>query len=351
MNIMKKLFNKALLYQYYMLGRWPMMLGGFIFALVSYFGVKEELSNVKYGIAGFHWNTMHYVNLIVLLVSWFVLAAVYFFITGINKKNSMIFLQSGPFTKEQIKINQIFILFASLVIMVLAYIYAFLCLAYKNQELISFVPNFYRVFTRDIMRITLCGMAFISYLVFMDMVFSNIIIEILMIPICPLLVVFTLSAFNDIYYTVFGKSIYLSSIFDKLGDLVSCIYYYVAYNSHIGGYYEAPEFLSTKETMFLILILTCLLFAASWFLNEKYKMNNVNKIFNFRPIQVAFEYLISLDIILFIEIIVVEMYGFKYFEYRTTSVLMVYFAVITFIAILGAWIVCKLFDKFIKKYL
>ena len=348
---MKKLFNKALLYQYYMLGRGAMMLGSFIFALVSYFIIKSQLSDVRYGIAAFHFNTISYINISVPLVSWIVLSAVYFFITGINKKNSMIFLQSGPFTKEQININRIFILFVSLILMVLVYIYVFLCLGYKNQELISFIPNFYRVFTRDIMRITLCGMAFISYLVFMDMAFSNIILEIIMIPLCPLLMALIISSFSEIYFDVLGHSIYSNFIFDKLGDLVSCIYYYVGYNSYAGAYNAVPEFLSAKQTMFVILILTCLLFAASWFLNKKYKMNNVNKLFNFRPIQVVFEYFISLNLVLLIQSIIINIYRVKFFEGKTDQILMTYFIVITVVTILGAWIVCKLFDKFIKKYL
>lgn len=348
---MKKLFNKALLYQYYMLGRWPMIIGSFIFALVSYFTVKSQIADVKYAIAGFHWNTISYINIIVPIVSWVVISAVYFFITGINKKNSMIFLQSGPFTKEQIKINQVFMLFASLILMVLVYIYIYLCLAYRNQELVSLISNFYRVFTRDIMRITLCGIAFISYLVFMDMAFSNIIAEIIMIPVLPFLLLFTVSTFGQIYYSVLGQNIYSNFIVNKLEELVSSIYDYVAYNAYPGGYYAEPQFLSVKETMLLILILSCILFWVFWLLNKKYKMNDVNKIFNFRSIQLVFEYFISLNLVLTIQTLVVEIYGFKHFANKTNGVLMVYLVVIISVIIIGTWIIAKLFDKIIKKYL
>lgn len=342
---MKKLYNKALMYQCYYTGRWSLFIGIIMFGFVSFMSISSKLSNTMSFISNFEGNTIGEGEFPLFFTSWVVIFAVYFSITGLNKKSVMNFLQSGPFSKEEIKKNQILTLILSLIIICISYIYIFLCITYREHEVILMIPNYYDVFIKDIIKLFVCGIAFISYISLMDMFFSNVVIEIIMTIITPFLCVFSISFILDIFYIITRRLVYDSEIYHIINDfMMSIIRYITGSNSELVPY-------GTKVTIGIILIISAIFFLVSWKLNKSFKMNNANKLFNFETIGVLYEILIVFFFVTGIcDLILNVLYvGVIYKQPLGNSLLIFFICIIC--CVLFTLLIRKALHKIIRKYL
>lgn len=344
---MNKFFNKALMYQYYYSGKWPLAFGLMFFAFIAYYDLKTNLYIVNNMISSFHSNMIEGGSALLFLSSWFVLFGIYFAITGLNKKSVMEFLQSGPFSKEDIKKNQIITLIISLLSMTIIYVYMFLCITYKSQDLIGLIPNYYAVFGINLVKFLICGMAFISYLVLMDILFSNVILEIIMIVLTPFLTIFSVTFIESIYYSIINRNFPKESIFTKISEFERCVYDYV----FASNYYEEYLPYSRNEIIIAILILTVLFFIISWYLNKNFTMNKTNKLFNFKGAEVISEYLFIFNIVALVSYILIKVLAYEKLNNIGNSLRMFIFVAVLTSCIVITEILRKILSKSLKKYL
>lgn len=115
---MKKLYNKALFYQYLYTGKWPILFGVIIFFIATYGETKSMFSIFKINISSLASNKMEPRGILYLFIICVALFMIYIFITGFNKRNNLTFLNSSPFTRKEIKQNEILFLLLSLIIFV-----------------------------------------------------------------------------------------------------------------------------------------------------------------------------------------------------------------------------------------
>lgn len=348
---MKKLFNKALMYQNYYTGKLPLFLGLGMFLMLSFSEISNEIRMVTYSIDSLSTNKMNVQYFPVYFLSWVILFCIYFAITGLHKKSIMGFLYSGPFTKEEIKINQILFLFISNILICLTYIYVFLCCSYSQREIIPYISNYYQVFIRDTVKLFVCGTAFISYIILIDTLFSNIVVQLIAVNIGPFLGLVPIKFINDIWLYVFHISNldmsergFSAVLIQEINNVLNNLYRFV-----VG--YSPNTTIEEIKVIALILVLSAIMFIAAWFFNKSVEINNTNKLFNFKSIQVVTEFIISFIFVLFITSIFIGQTLTNRVLPSTYRGSVVAFVSILVVVVILSYLFRRLIHKTLQKYI
>ncbi len=88
---MKTLYNKALLYQYYHSGKWALFMGSGVFAFFTYMGLNDGINLLRMSISSLESDKLLSYRPENVISEFLVLFLVYMMITGINKRNNLIF--------------------------------------------------------------------------------------------------------------------------------------------------------------------------------------------------------------------------------------------------------------------
>ena len=183
---MKKYYNKALFYQSFYNGKWGILGGSILFFLIMYSSMNSNLNNLKYQISNLEGNSIYLDSSFFVITTFLIILLVYVMITGFNKRNNITFITSGPYTKEEVKRNEFLFLFFTLCLFTLVAAYAIMCVYIRNKELLPYVYNPWVNYIFIIAKIFTLGLAFIVYLSFMDMFFSNLIFTLIALVGFPL---------------------------------------------------------------------------------------------------------------------------------------------------------------------
>ncbi|MCI7442489.1 MAG: hypothetical protein MSA89_05325 [Clostridium sp.] len=295
---MKKLYNKALFYQYLYTGKWPILFGVIIFFIVTYGETQSMFSILKINISSLYSNKMEPRGILYLFIICVALFVIYIFITGFNKRNNLTFLNSSPFTRKEIKQNEILFLLLSLIIFVFIFLYVNICLYYNQRELLSISSMYISTLVNDTLRLFYIGFLFIIYLEFMDMIFSNTVFTIISMMIFP--------------FTIVIDFLCILSILELLGVYIFSNY---SINIILSKISESIRYLtigilslSLIEKIIIYLVLSLIIVLGFIFIdkiNKKFTINNINKFFNFIIVKKIFLWITSLSIVNFIFTIII----------------------------------------------
>ena len=305
---MKKLYNKALFYQYLYTGKWPILFGVIIFFISTYGETQTMFYSLKMNISLIASNKMEARGISYLFIICVALFVIYIFITGFNKRNNLTFLNSSPFTRKEIKQNEILFLLLSLIIFVFIFLYVNICLYYNQRELLSISSMYISTLVNDTLRLFYIGFLFIIYLEFMDMLFSNTVFTIISMMIFPFVIIINFLS--------------IVSILDSLGIYISSNY---IINSILSKFENSIRYLiigilspSLIEKIIIYLILSLIIILGLIFIdkiNKKFTINNINKFFNFIIVKKIFLWITSLSIVNFIfALIIVNCINKFYYE-------------------------------------
>ena len=146
---MKKLYNKALMYQFFYLGKWALLVSVILYGIFTYSLVNNNLVYLRSKISlysenpFFGSNTLDNLNSYYVIWLYLIIFLLYIVVTGFNKRNNMTFLTSGPYSKEEIKKNEILFLMICLFLIVFTFIYINICLYVRDNSLLSLASNEY----------------------------------------------------------------------------------------------------------------------------------------------------------------------------------------------------------------
>lgn len=170
---MKKYLNKGLIYNWFNSAKVPIIIGLIAWGFIADAIIGSELTQVKYRISDSFINDFGTTNLDQYVWLGVIFLAVYFIAQGINKRNTAMFLSSGPYTKIQIKYNELMCISVTLALFVIVYIYIAIMAYISNKHLLSIVDGYWYIILIEIARIILIGIIGILFMLTVDLLFSN----------------------------------------------------------------------------------------------------------------------------------------------------------------------------------
>ena len=282
---MKKYLNKGLLYSWFNCAKMPIIIGIFIWGFIANMIIDDNLSRLKSDMAYNFSNDLYTVNIGEYFMLGIIFTAIYFISKGINKRNTEMFLSSGPYTKKQIKNNELICLLITLVVFIITYAYIALMVYVRNREFLSIVEGYQNIILIEITRITLIGVIGIIFMSVIDSMFSNSVVGFIgMISIIPISIALIIGKFLSILCYFGFKENY--SLFEGLRRLILG-------NPASGDYAETMRIIlidrasirkitSNQLSIEIIIALICILIMLIIYniAQTKYKLECSNKIFS-----------------------------------------------------------------------
>jgi len=273
---MRKYLNKGLLYEWFTASKMPILIGlvtwGFIARRIlgSYISIKRD------DIAGAESNHFMAADLGDYFILGVIFLAIYSFASGVSKRNTTMFLCSGPFTKRQIKINELICLLITLGLFIIMYIYIAVTIYVKNNELMSIVNWYPQVILIEVVRLFLFGIIGILLMIEIDSLFSNSIIA-----------YFGMIALGVATIVIIIKCRTIVSYFGSYGATMDKIFGNIVYGNSkrlsilfFGGpYYSGDSGIIFKGIIFSIVIIGVMLLIFN-VLEKRAKLETINKIFS-----------------------------------------------------------------------
>ena len=282
---MKKYLNKGLLYSWFNCAKMPIIIGIFVWGFIANMIIQDKLSQLKNDIAYNFSNDLYTTNIGEYFMLGIIFAAIYFISKGINKRNTEMFLSSGPYTKKQIKYNELICLLITLVFFIITYAYIALMAYVRNREFLAIVEGYQSIILIEIARIILIGIIGIIFMLIIDTMFSNSVMGFIgMISVVPLSIALIIGKFISIL-CYFG--------FKENYSLLEGIRRLILGNPDPKDYAETMSIIllerdSIREITFnqlsieIIVALMCILIMITIFniAQTKYKLEFSNKIFS-----------------------------------------------------------------------
>lgn len=278
---MKKYLNKGLLYTWFNAAKVPIIIGMLIWGFIANIIIESDLSNLKMRISDTFSNNFRTTNLENYVILGVIFIAIYFISQGINKRNTAMFLSSGPYTKKQIKYNELISILITLVFFVVTYAYIALMAYIRHGEFLTIVDGYGTIIIIEIARIILIGIIGIIFMLIVDLLFSNSIIGFIsMIFIIPISI-----------YAVLGK-LYTTLNYSGVLDNFRLSYIINGSNDEFQNYTKKVllESVSIKdvtvtefsiEIIIALSIISIMIFIFN-IAQRRYKLEHCNKIFSSR---------------------------------------------------------------------
>ncbi|WP_294353372.1 hypothetical protein [uncultured Clostridium sp.] len=348
---MKKFVNKALMYQSFQKAKWMMTFSLLVFFIICYFNNKSRFRIINSSIANLSTNEFSSFDPSIIILICLILFLIYTMITGTRKKEYRDFLGSGPYTKEDIKKNEILFLSLSLFIIILFFVYINVCFYFKEEYLISITSKYFLIMFKDIVRILVIGFAFIAYLLFMELLFSNTTFFIFMLLITPIVGLFNFLFIYSNMINLNTVTILPEKIYRILENCSLALWNYLLsdYNAYsLGLKYELIS-------IFILCIATIIVFVLMWQINKKLNKNRSNKFFTFPFVESIFSYVFSFSIVNFVAYLIIES-AFKkrrlYMYINEPNIINnLYFCVLLVFIIVVSYILMKPIKKIVKKFI
>lgn len=278
---MKSYLNKGLLYTWFNAAKVPIIIGILIWAFIADRIIEDELSILKLQISDSFSNDFSTTNLENYVMIGVIFIAIYFISQGINKRNTAMFLSSGPYTKKQIKYNELISILITLVFFVVTYAYIALMACIRHREFLTIVDGYGTIILIEIARIILMGIIGIVFMLIVDLLFSNSVIGFIsMIFIIPISI-----------YAVLGK-LYATLNYSGVLNNFRLSYIINGSNDEFQNYTKKVllESVSIKdvtvrelsiEIIIALSIISIMIFIFN-IAQRRYKLESCNKIFSSR---------------------------------------------------------------------
>lgn len=275
---MKKYLNKGLLYAWFNAAKAPISIGILIWGFTANKIIEDNLNGLKYKISDEftnYFNTSHLEDYLILGI---IFISIYFIAQGINKRNTEMFLSSGPYIKKQIKYNEFISFLITLILFVITYIYIALMAFVRNREFLSIVEGYESIIFIEISRITLLGIIGILFMLIINSMFSNSVIGFIsMISVIPASIIIVFVKVGSIL-----KYLGILNVWDKIVFTHENLKYYQGI--------VLLDSLSIREVrykyLFIEIIITLFIIICMIFIfnitQRKYKLEHGNKIFSSR---------------------------------------------------------------------
>lgn len=291
---MKNYLNKGLLYAWFNSAKAPIGMGIFIWGFISHSIIKNNLWNVKMEIAGGFNNFFNTTDLYEYLMLGVIFLAIYCIAKGINKRNNEMFLSSSPYTKRQIRYNELICLLITLILFVIVYVYITFMSYISNSELISIVEGYWDISAVEVLKIFLFGIIGIIFMLIMDLMFSNSAIGFIsMISIIPISIMMIITkVINMLMYVGIDDNYSLFNIIRRMNSYKG----FSTYNPVILLERTTIKEISAKELLIEIiitLIIIVIMITIYNIVQKKYKLENYNKIFSSRANETVLVTLVS----------------------------------------------------------
>lgn len=279
---MNKFFNKGLLYQWFNSAKASIFIGiiawGLCFDRII---LNQQLDQIKWQISDNQSDYFISAGLNDYIILGIIFIIIYYMAGGVNKRNTLTFLSSGPFTKKQIKYNEFIGLIITLFLFLLCTIYISITFYIRNRELLSIVNGYFYIIFLQCLKIILLGTLGILFMLVVDTLFSNTIVaSIALIFVIPESIFLIWSKVIEILrYIDLGNQ---ENIFDKIGK----IFYSGEYQMH--NHILLIDYIYSSDIRLKRLFVECVIVLAIIVLGimifdicqNRYKLENCNKIFS-----------------------------------------------------------------------
>lgn len=277
---MKKYLNKGLLYAWFNSAKAPIGIGIFVWGIIANILIKRNLSMVKNEIANNFNNYYPTTGLYEYIMLGVIFIGIYSMAKGINKRNTEMFLSSGPYTKKQIKYNELINLLFTLILFVITYAYIAIMSYISNRELLYIVDGYQTIILIEILKIVLFGIIGIVLMLIIDSMFSNSVIGFMsMISILPFSIfIIFMKMINILRYFGVGDNY---SLLDKI-ELVNPNEEFRRYSTILIDEVTVKDITFNNLTIEIVVtaMLIVLLIIIYNIVQRKFKLENCNKIFS-----------------------------------------------------------------------
>lgn len=277
---MKKYLNKGLLYAWFNSAKAPIGIGIFVWGIIANIIIKRNLSMVKNEIANNFDNYYHATGLYEYIMLGVIFIGIYSMAKGINKRNTEMFLSSGPYTKKQIKYNELISLLVTLIFFVITYAYIATMSYIGNRELLYIVEGYETIILIEILKIVLFGIIGIISMLIIDSMFSNSVIGFMsMISIVPFSIFITfMKIVNILGYFGVGDNY---SLLDKI-ELVNPNQEFRRYSKILIDEITVKDI--TFNNLSIEIVVTAIIIVSLIIIynivQRKFRLENCNKIFS-----------------------------------------------------------------------
>lgn len=300
---MKKYLNKGLLYEWFNAAKVPIIMGLITWGFIANCILKGYVRNVADRIGNAESSSFYSADLGNYFILGIVFLAIYIFAAGVSKRNTTMFLCSGPYTKKQIKINELICLLITLVLFIIMYLYIAATIYVRNIEFMSIVYGYPQVMSIEVIRLLLFGAMGILLMLIVDLLFSNSIMAyfgIVALTIATMCIYAKISMILN-YFGNYMFNISLRRII-RTDDLnyVNILFFQGPYNNN-----EAGMILKSVIILIVIILMMLILFNI---LEKKSKLETSNKIFTNKTNENSVVIYLSLGIGAFMNIIIYEVF-------------------------------------------
>ncbi|AGX44348.1 hypothetical protein [Clostridium saccharobutylicum] len=299
---MRKYLNKGLLYEWFNASKVPIVIGLITWGFIAHMILKDNIRDICQAIGTAESNNYEVNNLDAYVILVFIFLAIYIFANGANKRNTMMFLCSGPYTKKQIKVNELICLLMTLGLFVIMYIYMAVTMYVQNYEFISIVNGYTQVIFIEILRLLLFGTIGILLLIEIDLLFSNSIIA-----------YFGMIALLLSTMVIWLKLRIIMSYLHILTPIMNAIFRYPVrrYNDHAnmlfyGRPYYSGEWAKTFKGIAVLIVIIAIMLVIFNIFEKKYKLEASSKIFSCKANENMIVTYISLAIGSFADLLIVD---------------------------------------------
>ncbi|MBE6049724.1 MAG: hypothetical protein E7214_03440 [Clostridium sp.] len=347
---MRNLYNKALMYQAFQKTKWILMVCSFILLISYYFILRSNFNLANANISNLNTNVFSHVDATAIMLVCCFIFLVYIVVIGNNKKEYRNFLGSAPFSKEDIKKNEITFLFIALTIAVVIFVYISICFYFRNEYLISISYGYFISIFEDTIRIFIIGSMFIAYLLLIELLFSNITFFSLMLILTPIVFLFNLAILERIKEYMNTVSFISGTFKVNMDKCILAIYNYIFRTISYLNFNIKYEVVAIAILVFL----TIVGFIVMWQINKRMNCNRANKLFTFPFVENVFSYVFSFSIINFIVYIIIDSALGRMYVYnreRIPSIINnIYFYVIVIFTITFSFALMKPVKKIVNKF-
>ncbi|MEG2787310.1 MAG: hypothetical protein RR942_05760 [Romboutsia sp.] len=285
---MKNRLKKSLIYQWLYTTKWAIVLAIAAWALYCIFVICDsKIYALKYDIGALTTDRINHMNGIDSAVFIGIIIFVYLLSNGLNKRSKITLINSGPYTRKDIFLNNFLCNLSVMLILILIYIYISICISIKYSDLLQYCSNYYFMVLLDVIKLFSFGILAIAYTLLVDILFSNSIVTILAIGCLPLSILGTVSFNLDLLSRYIGFNTISNRFIDTL-------LMYLSFN--VNNEHYPPNYKNFAIISFSIFIISIIILYIVKFLNEKVQFENVSNFFIFNFAKYVFVVILSLGI-------------------------------------------------------
>lgn len=279
--------KKSLIYQWFYTTKWAVFLALIVWALYSKFVIVEEkISSLKYNIGSLTSDKINHISLTDLIFFLMILVFVYILSNGLNKRSKIMLINSGPYTRNDIFLNNLICNLSVLLLLIVIYVYIYICSGIRYRDLLLYCSNYYFMLLLDIIKLFVMGILVISYTLLIDILFANSIVTIIGVIGIPICTIISLATNMELLY--FHNKFPLQNRF--INKFLGYLRFYVN-DEHI-----KPNYIDFYIISIFIIIITFIILYLVKKLNNMVHIERISNFFVFDFAQYISVFIVSMAI-------------------------------------------------------